>query len=75
MSSARQRCTCQFCVALQRYAVRCRAVAVIEVAERLSAEHLAADAEREAFTRTPVHRKRLGSAELCFCAPAPQTPR
>lgn len=45
---------CRFCVALQRLAIRRRDLTLIGAAERLSAEHLAADAEREAFSRSSV---------------------
>ena len=41
---------CAFCVALQRLAVRWRDLGLIEAAERLSAEHLAADAERRVLS-------------------------
>src|SRR2546429_582826 len=37
---------CAFCVALQRLAVRWRDLGLIEAAERLSAEHLAANGKR-----------------------------
>ena len=43
---------CAFCIALQRLAIRRRDLAAIEAAARLSAAHLAADAERQAFARS-----------------------
>lgn len=46
-----RRCDCTFCVALQRAAIRERDLALIEAAERLSATHLTADTERQAFAR------------------------
>ena len=54
-----RRHACAFCVALQRLAVRRRDLALIEAAERLSAEHLAADAERQAFA-SPGRRVHFG---------------
>ena len=55
---AYERHACAFCVALQRLAVRRRDLGLIEAAERLSAEHLAADAERAAFARSGAQRVR-----------------
>ena len=49
---------CGFCVALQRFAIRRRDLALIAAAERLSAQHLAADDERAAFARSGAQRVR-----------------
>jgi hypothetical protein len=49
MSTPRHGCT--FCVSLQRVAIRRRDVGLLDAADRLSAAHLAADVEREDFTR------------------------
>ena len=51
--SAARRHGCAFCLALQRLAIRRRKLGLIDAAERLSDEHLAADEERQAFTRSP----------------------
>jgi hypothetical protein len=48
---------CAFCVALQRASIRKRDVALIDAAERLSAEHLAADRDRIAFATRSTKRK------------------
>ena len=47
---AHERHACSFCVALQRLAVRRCDLGLIAAAERLGAEHLAADAERTPFS-------------------------
>ena len=48
---SQERHACAFCVALQRLAIRRRDLDLIEAAERLSAEHLAADAKRACFAK------------------------
>jgi hypothetical protein len=59
---AYERHGCAFCVALQRLAIRRRDLELIDAAERLSAEHLAADADREQFGRGVVLSIRTTSA-------------
>jgi hypothetical protein len=58
---AQERHSCTFCVALRRLAIQRRDLTLIEVAERLRAEHLAADADREQFAQSVAVSIRAGS--------------
>src|SRR5436853_466312 len=48
--------TCAFCTAIQRLAIRRRDLTLLAPAERVTAEHLAADTEPAAFLRRPRGR-------------------
>lgn len=60
---------CEACVELQRLAIRRRDRALIEAAESLSREHLAADAERDAFAEA-CRAARARNAQPRETAPA-----